>query len=65
MPKGSPPKPGIWRRASGSTRLVTLIETTAGETRSKMSAKESGAPGGGAKIGAVDALISPPWGCSA
>ena len=32
--------------------------TTAGATRSKMSAKDSGAPGGGAKIGAVDALIS-------
>ena len=34
------------------------METTAGATRSKMSAKDSGAPGGGAKIGAVDALIS-------
>jgi hypothetical protein len=36
------------------------METTAGDTRSKMSAKVAGAPGGGAKIGAVEALISPP-----
>ena len=33
-----------------STRLVTLIETTAGDTFSKMSAKDMGAPGGGAKL---------------
>ncbi len=45
------------RKALVSTRLVTLIETTAGETWAKMSANDIGAPGGGAKIGAVEALI--------
>ena len=32
------------------------METTAGETFSKMSAKDTGAPGGGAKIGAGSGL---------
>src|SRR5690348_14080344 len=55
--KGKFSKPGMRRSALASTREVTLIETTAGETRSKMSANDIGAPGGGAKIGAVEALI--------
>ena len=38
------------RSALLSTRLVTLIETTAGETWAKISAKDIGAPGGGAKV---------------
>ena len=46
-----------------STFEVTWIETTAGDTRSKMSANDFGAPGGGANTGAVDAWIRlPPWG---
>src|SRR3984957_13431473 len=57
-------KPGIERFSAWiSTFEVTWIETTAGETRSKISANDSGDPGGGAKIGAVEALIRlPPWG---
>ena len=57
-------KPGIERFSAWiSTFEVTWIETTAGETRSKMSAKDSGAPGGGANTGAVDAWIRlPPCG---
>jgi hypothetical protein len=49
------------RSALASTRLVTLIDTTAGDTWSKMSAKDMGAPGGGAKIGAVEARMSCGW----
>ena len=40
------------RRVGWLAFEVTLIWTTAGETFSKMSAKDIGAPGGGAKAGA-------------
>ncbi len=62
MSKGKFSKPGMERRVLASTLEVTSMETTAGDTLSKMSAKDSGEPGGGAKIGAVEARIS--WGGS-
>ena len=40
------------------TRSVTLIDTTAGDTFWKMSAKDSGASGGGANMPAVDTWVS-------
>src|SRR5580658_1872800 len=57
-------KPGIGRRSCETSILeVTWIDTTAGETFSKMSANDCGAPGGGAKIGAVEAWMRlPPCG---
>ena len=58
MSKGKFSNPGIARAAAlTSTLEVTLIETTAGDTFSKMSAKDIGAPGVEAKTGSVEALI--------
>ncbi len=57
MSNGKFSNPGIRRNCETSTLDVTLMETTAGETLSKMSANDCGAPGGAAKIGTVDALI--------
>ena len=37
---------------------VTSIVTTAGDTLSKMSANDIGAPGGGAKMVAVDTWVT-------
>src|SRR5688572_6455504 len=58
MLKGKFSNPGMRLSTLVSTRDVTLIDTTAGETCSKMSAKDIVEPGGGAKIGAVAALIT-------
>ncbi len=55
--KGKFSNPGIERSALASTFEVTSMETTAGDTRSKMSANDRGEPGGGAKIVAVEARI--------
>jgi hypothetical protein len=57
MLNGKFSKPGICCSERRLTRDLTSMETTAGETRSKMSANDIGAPGGGAKMGAVEALI--------
>ncbi len=59
MSKGKFSKPGIERSDLASTLEVTSMDTTAGDTRSKMSANDIGAPGGGAKIVAVEARMKP------